>query len=147
MHNTNIIQPIIDAVENEDIGMIIRTNRFPNFEKILYPQNSIEVINNFIKCYKIFITAINFLQKNNKEQLYQKLIEYLNALRNIDIELSKYLIVYENISDFNRYKIIKKINNFYIKYRNEIDEFINFVYKFGKITKEFDIEQYQGTTF
>ena len=133
-----ITLPMISIEEDNEISNLIRNNKFKNFENILYYNNPVEACENFTKCYRLMLTVISFLDK--------KLNDYIINLNDINDKINVFLIDLNHGFKFNKNILNKKINIFYIDNRITINNLIDFVYKYGKVVRQFDINENQGYT-
>jgi len=131
--------PQFDDIEMIKIKDNVKGNKFDNFNRVLYPNSVEQNLKNFIQCYKLLLSI---LPEINDVNITAKLKKYLLDIQLIDVHINEILL--ENREDFNSLIRRNRMNKFYIDNKINIDNFISYIYKFGKVTKLFDPEEEQA---
>lgn len=135
-------------LSEDELTRISKTSRDRKFnytKATIYENNHMDLINNFINCYKFLQNVSNDLGISDVE-IRKKILEYLDDKRNIYLNCQSFFHRMNSNSGYSKFLNNRKLSEFVLSNINEIEDFINTAFPIGRIVSLYDPDEAVGIT-
>ena len=133
----------ISEEENNSISKLARERKFSQDKNILYSENNVDLMKNFIKSYG-FLNNLNNNLGVEFEKISEKIRTYLENYKEIFYKSHNLLSDLESDVNYGKGDVINNINSLMNENKEKVMDFINSSFPIGRYTMIYDPDENVG---
>lgn len=136
----------LNSEQIQAINSLARQRKFTQDKRVIYNENNISLITNFIKSYE-FLNNLseNILEDTEEQKSSKKEIEkYLQSYKILFLESHKLLNLLNLEINFGKSNFQNKLRNLIEENKEQIISFINTIFPIGRVISVYDPDEAVG---